>query len=261
MKRRWHKIIGVVVGLLMPGGVIGGGVVLAQGPQDQPPRFGGPRWHGPRFIEVTAQELGLEREALIERLRDGQSLSDIAAEQGKALRDLTDAFLAAQDEALAEAADQGYFTQARAAWGRQQLRQRIERCLAGFGWRCGPLAQVGLEAVAEALGMTEKELYDELRQGKTIAGLAERQGVELEDITEALLEVREEALTKAMEEGRITQEQAERILDCSQRHTERCLLRPRPRGCTKCFAPHRAHLPPNPVPPVGPRFRGMSPRR
>jgi len=52
MKRRWHKIIGVMVGLLVLGGLVGSGVALAQGPQGEPPRFGGPRWHGPRFIEV-----------------------------------------------------------------------------------------------------------------------------------------------------------------------------------------------------------------
>ena len=260
MKGRWHKIIGVGLGLLVLAGLVGGSMALAQGPQDEPPRLGGPRrprWHGLCFIEVTAQELGLEMEALIERLRDGESLSDIAAEQGKALRDLTDAFLSAQDEALTEAADQGYFTPARADWGQQRLHQRTEQFLAGFGWRHGLLAPVGLEAAAEVLGMTKEELRDELREGKTIAGLAERQGVELESISEALQAAREEALTRAVEEGYITPEQADRIRQRVQRRTERCLLRLGPRDCPECFAPHRGQLRPHRALPAGPPFRGM----
>jgi len=197
MKRRWYGIIGVVVGLLMLGGLVGGGSVLAQGPQDEPLCCGGPRWRDPRFIEVAAQELGMEREALMERLCDGELLGDIAAEQGKTLHDLTEAFLTAQDEALTEAVDQGYFTQQRATCGLQQLRQRVERCLAGLGWHRFPWRQVGLETVTELLGMTEEELHDELRQGKTIPGLAERQGVELAIVSEALQEAREEALAQA----------------------------------------------------------------
>ena len=125
MKRRWHKIIGVVVGLLMLGG-LGSVAVMAQGSQDERLGCGGPRWQGPRFLEVAAQELGIDRLALIERLRDGELLGDIAVEQGKTLQDLADAFVAAYDEALAEAVGQGYFTQAGANCRQQRLGQRIE---------------------------------------------------------------------------------------------------------------------------------------
>ncbi len=129
--RRWLKIIGLALGVLMLGGLVGGIVAQAQGPTYGPPYFRGRGWRAPRFLEVAAQELGLEVEVLTERLRDGETLSDIAAEQGKGLRDLTDAFLAAQEEALTEVDAEGYFTQARAVWSLQRCRQRIEHCLAG----------------------------------------------------------------------------------------------------------------------------------
>lgn len=260
MKRRWYKIAGIVLGTLLLIGLIGSSAALAQGPQDGPPRFGSHKWQGPRFIEVAAQELGIGTEALRDRLREGESLSDIAAEQGKTLRDLAEAFLAAQEEALSEAAEQGYFTRVEAAWRLQQARLRIERCLAGFNWQRPPLASIGLKAAAEALDMTEEELLSELREGKTIAGLAERQGVELKAITQALLEAREEELSKAMEKGRLTREQADRIRAHFQKQTELCLLGRPVRCFTGWTAPRWPRLPARPFQPWGLRNRWMPPR-
>ncbi len=65
--------------------------------------------------------------------------------------------------------------------------------------------------MAELLGTTVEELREELQEGKTIPGLAERQGVPLQEITEALLQARQQALADAVAEGRLTQEQADRI--------------------------------------------------
>lgn len=225
MKRRWSKIIGVVVGLLMVTGLAGGGMALAQEPPGETLHCGGPRWQGPRFLEVAAQELGMERDALAQRLRDGELLSDIAAEHGKTLRDVADVFLVAYDEALAQAVRQGYLTQEGAACRLQRLSQRIERCLSGLAWHRAPWAQVGLEAVAELLGMTEEALRGELQEGKSIPGLAQRQGVELQIISQALQEAREEALVQAAEEGRITQERADQARQNAQRRTQSCLAR------------------------------------
>jgi hypothetical protein len=239
MKRRWHRLVGIVAGLLMFGGLVGGGVVLAQDPQDDPLRCGGATWRGPGFIEVAAQELGMERATLMGRLRDGELLSDIAVEQGQTLDSLAEAFLAAQEEALADAVDQGYFTQEGAACRLQQLRQRVERCLAGLRWHRAPWNRVGLDTVAEMLGLPAEELKNELHQGKTIAGLAQSHGVDLGSISDGLRQAREEALAQAVEEGRITQGQADGVHRRIQRRTELCLMWPGPGPCTACPASRR----------------------
>jgi hypothetical protein len=46
MTRRWPKIIGVATALLMLSGLAGGGMVLAQDPENEPPCCGSPRWRG-----------------------------------------------------------------------------------------------------------------------------------------------------------------------------------------------------------------------
>jgi hypothetical protein len=86
----------------------------------------------------------------------------------------------------------------------------------GFRW-AGP--QNSLIAVAaEALGLTPQELIAELQAGKTLADVAEEQGVALETIVDAFLAPREEALQAAVEAGRLTQEQADALLAQIREH-------------------------------------------
>jgi len=73
------------------------------------------------------------------------------------------------------------------------------------------------DTAAEALGLTPEEFFAELHSGKTLAEIAEEQGVELEAVQEAVNAIRVEAMTEAIqqavEEGRISQEQADWLLE------------------------------------------------
>lgn len=66
-----------------------------------------------------------------------------------------------------------------------------------------------LDAAATALGLTSEELRTELREGKTLAQVAEERDVPVETLTDALVAAAETALRQAVEEGRLTQEQAD----------------------------------------------------
>jgi anti-sigma28 factor (negative regulator of flagellin synthesis) len=69
------------------------------------------------------------------------------------------------------------------------------------------------DAMAEALGLTPEEFFAELRAGKTPADVAEEQGVDLEALAESLQAARVEAIQQAVEDGTLTQEQADRMLN------------------------------------------------
>jgi len=80
----------------------------------------------------------------------------------------------------------------------------------GFGFG----AEHSLVAVAaEELGMTVDELLAELKDGKSIADVAQEEGVDPQAIADAFLAQRAEALAQAVENGRITQEQADQMLE------------------------------------------------
>lgn len=81
----------------------------------------------------------------------------------------------------------------------------------------------GLSEAASALGMTEDELRTALEgDGMTLADVAEEQGIDVDALVTALVTAQQERLAAAVEDGRLTQEQAdERLADLEDRIAER----------------------------------------
>jgi hypothetical protein len=85
--------------------------------------------------------------------------------------------------------------------------------MGGFGYH-GTLPDL----LAEALGMTVDELYEALADGKTVAEVAEQQGVGLADVVEAVMAPRVEQLEQAVADGYLTQEQTDWMIDEMTEH-------------------------------------------
>jgi uncharacterized membrane protein len=85
----------------------------------------------------------------------------------------------------------------------------------GFGLWGGSWTM--FDTAAEALGLTPEEFFAELHAGKTLDEIAEVQGVELEDVYDAMnadrVEAMRDAIEQAVEDERITQEQADWLLE------------------------------------------------
>ncbi len=85
----------------------------------------------------------------------------------------------------------------------------------GFGLWGGSWTM--FDTAAEALGLTPEEFFAELHAGRTLADIAEEQSVEVEAVHDAINAVRveamREAIEQAVEDGRITQEQADWLLE------------------------------------------------
>jgi len=85
----------------------------------------------------------------------------------------------------------------------------------GFGLWGGSWTM--FDTAAEALGLTPEEFFAELHAGKSLAEIAEEQGIELEAVHDAInalrVEARREAIEQAVEDGRISQEQADWLLE------------------------------------------------
>ena len=84
----------------------------------------------------------------------------------------------------------------------------------GFGFWGGSWAV--FDAAAEALGLTPEQLFAELRTGKSLADIAEAHDVDLEAVQEAMNAARAEGMKKAIEQavedGRMSQAQADWLL-------------------------------------------------
>jgi len=86
------------------------------------------------------------------------------------------------------------------------------------GHHGGPrLDGAALEAVAGVLKMDPADVTAALEGGKTLQGLADDAGVDMQEITDALNAVREteirDRITQAVEDGNITQDHADWLLE------------------------------------------------
>jgi hypothetical protein len=79
------------------------------------------------------------------------------------------------------------------------------------------LGQAELEAAADVLDMTTEELTTALQSGKTLEQIAEDAGVDFEDVQAAIQAAHEtemrERIQQAVEDGTITQENADWLLE------------------------------------------------
>jgi hypothetical protein len=71
-----------------------------------------------------------------------------------------------------------------------------------------PGAFGGLEAAADYLGLTDEELFDALRDGKTLAEIAEDEGKPVAGLVDAIVAAPEKQIDEAVEDGRLDEDQA-----------------------------------------------------
>ena len=76
--------------------------------------------------------------------------------------------------------------------------------------------------LADALGLTVEEFEAAIESGETLSSLAEQANMTLEELQTLMQDFRAEALTQAVAEGTITQEQADQMLERMERKGERC---------------------------------------
>lgn len=204
------------------GGHFGAG--MAGGPMHGGPLQGRPLHQG---LEAVADALGLPEDEVVDALKGGKTVAELAEEQGVELDAVVDAVLAEAEARLDEAVENGRLTEDQASGILDRLGDELPRRFEEPWEPRGP--QGGLfgqfhegfwsryDAVAETLGLTPEELFSELHGGKTIAEVAEGQGVDMDEIREVLEEARaemmEERILQAVENGRISEEQAEWMLE------------------------------------------------
>jgi len=86
----------------------------------------------------------------------------------------------------------------------------------GRGGGLGGCGQAGSEAAAKALGMTTAELSTQLWGGRTLAELADKKGVSLQTIRDAVdaacKAATRDAIEQAVKDGRLSREQADWLL-------------------------------------------------
>jgi polyhydroxyalkanoate synthesis regulator phasin len=137
----------------------------------------------------------------------------VAAHLGVTEQQLVDAFKTARVEMLDEAVAAGKISPEEA----EQVRQRIEESqglglgLGLRGWRIHALGGI-VSSVAETLDMTPREIAQDLRQGQSLAEIGQAKGVSTDTLKSAILTAADEKLDQAVADGKLTQDQADKIM-------------------------------------------------
>src|SRR5512144_3237793 len=82
----------------------------------------------------------------------------------------------------------------------------------GYGWMHDYVEQ----ALAAKLGLTEKQVEDQLAAGKPMYQIALDNGIKQEDLANFMNEVHKDAFAKAVKDGAVTQQQADWMLQRMQ---------------------------------------------
>lgn len=156
-----------------------------------------PRWD-PGYV---AQQLGLDVEAFRESIVDGATIAEAAEAQGVGRDELVEAIVAEGSEAIDRAVENGRIDEDRAAELTEALTERVERFVdrTPANWRFvreHPVAAAGLTNAAEVIGIEAADLADALRDGQSVAEVAEANGVSRDELVSGLLEIAEERIER-----------------------------------------------------------------
>jgi DNA-binding CsgD family transcriptional regulator len=184
--------------------------------------------------EVTgaaAKALGLSEDELFQRLREGKTLEEIAKAEGKSLDDVKAAMKSAMKAQLDEAVKAGKLTQAEADDILSHTTEKLGEGMALHARPGGPpppglfFGGPGLkgpdeltDAAAKALGISRDELFQRLRDGKTLQEIAKAEGKSLDDVKAAMKTAMKAQLDEAVKAGKLTQAQADELVARSTEH-------------------------------------------
>ncbi len=191
MKRFW-KFVGIATLVAVLGMAAVGAVAYAQDGDgsDWPFDF------GQKFREAVASILGITVEEY-----------DAAVEQ-------------AQEQVVDEALAEGWLTEDQAEMFKWRMDQAPGFGMRGMGKGFGGFDRglFGrgnnlLSTAADKLDMSLTDLLTELQDGKSIADIADEKGVSTQDIVDAYITELKEDLEAAVEDGNMTQKQADWMLE------------------------------------------------
>ncbi len=182
-------------------------------------------------LEDLAAFLGVDRGDLVARLRGGETLAAIAAGEGVSREALVEHLVARVTERFDAAVAEGRIDAARRDGIVERVSERLQaRVDASWEDRREKKAERhrregrarGAEILADALGMTVDEMRAALEGGSTVAELAERRGVAVDDLVDALIASIEGRVATAVREGKIDAARAaERLAEIRRRIAER----------------------------------------
>jgi polyhydroxyalkanoate synthesis regulator phasin len=173
-------------------------------------------------LDMTAAELRAE-------LNAGKTIQEIFEENGLDYEELSAQWLADHQACLDEAVAEGELTEEQAQLLQERLQERVEEGFlynqfqqfgrdmrSAMGFRMDKLWDGGnglVGEILEKLGISLDDLKERLQGGESLADIAEEADIDLNAIHEEQVAERSERIEQLLADGKISEDQAERMLD------------------------------------------------
>lgn len=197
---KFWKVVAVVAAVVVLGTAAMAAVAVAQegtdGVKDRLADL------GQEFREAVAGILGIsveEYDVAVDQARE--QVLDKAVEEGDLTQEQADRVRERADGGLG-AGMMGRGIMGRGMMGRGMMGEMMDDSKGSL-----------IAVAADKLGMNVDELKTQLKDGKTVADLAKEKGVDLQTIVDAFMAARQETLNQAVTDGKMTQEQADKMLE------------------------------------------------
>lgn len=167
------------------------------------------------FVNGLLEDLGIARDALSESLRSGSTLAEAITAAGGDPETALTTVLAAVDERLAAAVENGRLTQTEADTLKVELELRLSEMM-----NASPLENRlalalipnALDLASEQTGLTRAELRQEIAGGKSLGDVLIEHELDVTAFVDALMERAAARLNVHVTDGTMTQEQADALL-------------------------------------------------
>ena len=190
-------------------GALGGALLLGPASADTSTDAAGTAPAGPAASAAPCRDgladvagaIGISTDELRAALRDGQTLADVAEANGADPQRVVDVLVENGTARLEAAVAAGRVDQGTADERKASLPERAADLVNGElerDARRHPRRSAAIRATAEVIGIDATELRDALRDGQTIAQVAEANGVDPQDVIDALVARSTERITKVV---------------------------------------------------------------
>ncbi|MCE1253235.1 MAG: hypothetical protein LWX83_06750 [Anaerolineae bacterium] len=172
---------------------------------------------GGDWVAQLAQALNMSVDELKTEIKSGKNVAQLAEEKGVDLDTLVKDLTQKAQTRLQQSVSQGKITQAQADRRLKTLQDGLKKWFNSGR----PPARVKADLmvirdakiVAEKLGLTEVELFKAVKNGSSVAQLAEQKGIDLDEVVQAVLNKHAESLQKAVDAGKLSQAQMDQRLE------------------------------------------------
>jgi hypothetical protein len=171
-------------------------------------------------VQAALAETGMTRLELAAALQDGGTLAEVVTAAGGDVQAVIDAAVAAGQARIDTALANGRITEAQAASLSADLTAAVTAALNGEDgpqWvgvgrvRLGAMRLL-IDGVAEATGLTPREIRREWRDGQSLTAIVEANGGDAQAVLNAAVNAATERIDAAVADGAMAQSQADLLL-------------------------------------------------